>query len=307
MTTLAQVPDSGPRGLEAMNRLLAESAPLARRWAPESCWSDPATGDSCAWYHGAWQTLRLLGIVTTLTHHAPLYVEALRPLIAGGQCRRVFLSGSADYGLLSVVLDAFSRERAVPEITVVDRCETALKLCRWYAERFGFSIETVPCDLTAFRPAEPYDLICVHSLLSCIPVEHHAALVETWRSLLRPRGRLMMANTLYLDVSDSKTRFSPQHVADYRKRLFAAAESCRHPEALPPARELERIAEVFAGRMEASVIASRRQLTDLMEAGGFELLETRFGDLIDVPGYRRTGPPVTSRKEHAWLIAERRG
>lgn len=306
MTTVTQVPDSGPQGLEAMNRLLAESAPLARRWAPESCWRDPANGESCAWYHGAWQTLRLLGIVTTLTHHAPLYINATRPLIAGGECRRVFLSGSADYGLLSVVLDAFSRERAVPEITLVDRCPTPLKLCRWYAERFGYDIETVACDLTEFRLAQPYDLICVHSLLSCIPVEHHAALVETWRSLLRPGGILMMANTLYLDVADKKTRFSPQHAADYRTRLFKAAEGCGHPHALPPANELERIAEAFAGRMEASVVASRRQLTDLMGAGGFDLLETRFGDLIDAPDYQRTGPPVASRKEHAWLVARRR-
>jgi len=299
-------PASGADGLAAMNRVLAESVPLARDWAAEGCWRDPATGESCAWYHGAWQTLRLLGIVTTLTHHAPLYVAAMRPLIARGDCRRVLLSGSADYGILSVVLDAFSREGVTPEITVVDRCTTPLRLCRWYAERFGYAIDTVADDLAAFRAERPYDLICVHSLLSCVPVERHAAVVAAWHDLLCPGGVLLMANTLYLEAAGSRTRFSPQHVEDYRKRVFDAAARCPHPEALPESGGLERIAEAFAKRMEASVIASRRQLTDLMEGGGFEIAEARFGELIADPNYRRTGPPVTGNKEHAWMIARRK-
>jgi len=305
MKTENHVPSSGPDGLEVMKRVLAESVPLARHWAGERCWRDPVSGESCAWYHGAWQTLRLLGIVSTLTHHAPLYLEALRPLITDGDHKRVFLSGSADYGLLSVVLDAFAQEDLRPEITVADRCETPLRLCRWYAERCGFALETVQADLGEVPLDRPFDLICVHSLLSCIPVERHGEIVATWRRLLRPGGILMMANTLYLGTPGKAARFSPQHVEDYKTRVFKAAAGCPHPEALPPADELERIAEAFSSTMAASVISSRAQLSDLLVEGGFEILDERFGEFIKDPNYQRTGPPVTSKKEHAWVVARR--
>jgi hypothetical protein len=289
-----------------MHRVLAESLPLARQWAADDCWSDPATGKSCAWYHGSWQTLRLLGLVTTLTHQAEFYIKALRPLIASGGFRRVFLSGSADYGLLSVVLDAFHQEGVVPEITVVDRCATPLRLCRWYAERYGYRVDTFQSDLTDFRAAEAYDLICVHSLLSCIPRERHADIVKTWNSLLRPGGILMMANTVYPGIAQSKSIFTEEQTAAYKKRVFAAAKTCSQPAALPPAEVLERMAEDFAGNMESNIISAPSQLTDLLQDGGFELLEARFGLHIKDPGHQRSGAPIKADKEYAWIVAERR-
>ncbi len=303
MDSIAKVPASGPEGLEEMNRVLAESAPLARQWSQEMCWHNAAKGESCAWYHGAWQTLRLLGIVTTLTQQADLYISALRPMIAAGGFKRVFLSGSADYGLLSVVLEAFSQEGVVPDITVVDRCTTPLRLCRWYAERYGYTIETVQSDLAAFRDDEPYDFICVHSLLSCVPLEHHADIVATWHSLLRPGGILMMANNLYPGMVGRKSGFSPDEIPAYRARVAQAVDSCPYPNALPPANEIGKIAEAFAANMEGTVINSRSQLTDLMEARGFVLQDTRFGNLVKDPNHQRSGAPVANKKEYAWIVA----
>lgn len=288
-----------------MNLVLAESAPLARRWGQETCWHDPVNGKSCAWYHGAWQTLRLLGIVSTLTHHADLYIEALTSLINKENSNRVFLSGSADYGLLSVILEAYSKAGVEPDITVVDRCTTPLRLCRWYAERFGYAINVVESDLVGFRDPEPYDLICVHSLLSCVPVHFHAGVVATWHSLLRPGGSLLMANTIYPKIDEAKAVFSPEDIATFRARVAVAVDKCPHPDALPPSHQLDAMAEAFASAMEANVISSRKQLTDLLTEGGFDLLETRFGKLIADPNHQRTGPPRIKEKEHAWIVAQR--
>jgi hypothetical protein len=270
------------------------------------CWRDPSTGERCDWYHGIWQTLRLLGIVTTLTHHAHLYVGALRPLIAGGKFKRVAIAGAADYGLLAVVLDAFGREGVTPVVTLVDRCATALQLCRWYAERYGHAIETAQCELDVYRDEQTHDLVCAHSLLSCNPAERHAGIVDSWQRLLRPGGILMMVNTLRPDTPGTTVRFSPAEIAAYRKRVADAAASCANPGVLPPAAELGRMAEAFAVRMAASVIGSREQLTGLLEAGGFSLLETRFGDLAEDPAHRRTGPPSFAKKEEAWIVGQRR-
>jgi SAM-dependent methyltransferase len=217
----------------------------------------------------------------------------------------VLISGAADYGLLAVVLDAVGREGGRPDVAVVDHCGTPLRLCRWYAERFSLGIHTVQCDLAAFRSSDMHDVICAHSLLSCVPVQRHAAIVESWYRLLRPGGILMMANTLYPGTSETKVRFSPEQVAAYGKRVSAAAASCPHPEALPPDRELDRMAEAFGARLSASVVSSQEQLTGLLRGGGFELLEARFGELVKDPHYRRTGPPAATQKEQAWIVARR--
>ena len=305
MTAIKRVPASGPDGLEEMNRVLAESVPLARQWAKEMCWCAPGSGESCAWYHGAWQTLRLLGIVTTLAQQSDLYIDALRPLIAGGGYKRVFLSGSADYGLLSVVLEAFSQEAATPEITVVDRCKTPLELCRWYAERCGYTIETAQSDLQSFRAAAPYDLICAHSLLSCVPLEHHADVVATWHSLLRPGGILMMANNLYIGNTAKESRFTPEQISAYQERVAKAALTCPHPEALPPSDELQRMAATYGAHMSGSIISSREQLTGLLEDQGFALQEARFGNLVKDRNHQRSGAPAPGKREYAWIVARR--
>jgi SAM-dependent methyltransferase len=305
MDTLRRVPASGPEGLDDMNQLLAESVPLAHHWAPESCWRDPANGESCAWYHGLWQVLRLVGVVTTLTHHADLYIKALQPLIASGRFNRVLISGSADYGLLSIVIEAFQQAQAVPEITVVDRCETPLRLCRWYAERFGYRIETAAGDLTAFRAGRTYDLVCAHSLLSRVPVEHHAQIAASWAGLLRPGGILLMANNLYPGVQSAKIDFAPDEIPGYQDRVAKAAAGCAHRAVLPSAEELDRMTEAYAVHMSANVIGSRDHLTAILEAHGFDLLEARFGDLIKDPNHRTSGAQVSGKKEYAWIVARR--
>lgn len=288
-----------------MNRVLADSVPLARQWAQEMCWRDPASGETCAWYHDAWQTLRLLGIVTTLTQQADLYINALRPHLATGAFRRVFLSGSADYGLLSVVLDAYQRQAMVPEITVVDRCRTPLELCRWYAERYGYAIETAQSDLQTFCAAAPYDVICVHSLLSCVPLEYHGEIAATWHSLLRPGGLLMLANNLYIGHSGKTSRFSPDQIPAYAERVAQAVPKCSHPEALPDPEALQNMAAAYATRVSGSVLSARGQLTGLLESQGFVLEETRFGNLVKDPNHQRSGAPTQGQREYAWIVARR--
>src|SRR5688572_27639449 len=105
---------------------LAESAPLARKLAPSLCAVDPRTGERCDWQHGLWQTLRLLGLITTPVHHAEFFRGAFAGLEDGA---RILVSGTADYAMLAQVI-AVSREA---KITVLDVCGTSVELNRWYA------------------------------------------------------------------------------------------------------------------------------------------------------------------------------
>ena len=139
---------------------LEEAARLARDEAPSLCRAD-AAGGTCAWHHGLWPTLRLLGLVTEPALHG----EFLRGALAAvaGKAPRVLLSGAADHALLAQVLAAFASRTL--RITVLDICETPLLLNRWYAGRAGVAIETCRSDILDYAAPRAFDAICTHAFL----------------------------------------------------------------------------------------------------------------------------------------------
>jgi len=58
---------------------LAESAPVAWGLAPSLCAGDPASHDSCLWYHRIWQYLRLLDIITSIRTNTTFGFWNLQP------------------------------------------------------------------------------------------------------------------------------------------------------------------------------------------------------------------------------------
>ncbi len=91
---------------------LLESAPIARDLAAAHCRLVPATGTDCAWYHGFWQDLRLLGLTKTSGGQAAFLVETLRGLARTSDHPRVLVSGSADYSMPAHALWAYRAESA---------------------------------------------------------------------------------------------------------------------------------------------------------------------------------------------------
>ena len=101
----------------------------------------------CTWYHGTWQYLRALGVSKTAGGHATFLTDSLRSLVAGGDVRRVLISGSADDAMTLIALEAFRDATVRPELTLIDLCETPLALSRWSAERLGGTVATHRTDI----------------------------------------------------------------------------------------------------------------------------------------------------------------
>ena len=80
------------------------SAPLAWRLAPTLCRKDPATGEDCAWSHGFWQYLRLLGLAGDPGNHADFFHEAFTEAGRGGAALRILVCGTADYAMLAMLM-----------------------------------------------------------------------------------------------------------------------------------------------------------------------------------------------------------
>src|SRR5690606_34048480 len=86
------LPSTGRNLMNVVEEPLAESAPVARELAARLCRVDPGSGESCAWYHGLWQFLRLMKLVTTPEHHADFYREALGKAAREGESRNVLIA-----------------------------------------------------------------------------------------------------------------------------------------------------------------------------------------------------------------------
>jgi SAM-dependent methyltransferase len=260
---------------DELDEPLARSAGTARALARELCAGAGDGGESCAWYHEAYPTLRLLGLAATPERHAPFYRGALGALAERAGSARVLVSGAADTAMLAQVLRA-RRERnpeAALRIRVLDRCATPLRLCRDYAEEIGAPIETQRLDLlspVAGHPAaEPFDLACTHSLLVLVPPQNRDALVAAWRALLRPGGKLV--STARIDPAPGPPRAGAGQADAFaaRAREAAVALATTGVEGAPDPDAAATLARRYAERLASWPVTSERALADLLEAGGF--------------------------------------
>lgn len=283
---------------------IMESAPLARWIAERLCRTDPATGESCAWYHGYWQYLRALDLVTTPAHHADFLRDAFR-IAAGDAPRiRVLISGAIDYSMLAHVLWACGLHGVTAEVTVVDLCDTPLFLNHWYARRAGCRIRSQRSDILEHVAEAAYDVVCTHSLLGQVPPARRGELVAKWRQALRPGGRVITVNRIRPDSGAGPVGFSPQQAGALREAVMRLSDEQRGRLEIVPD-ELLHGAELYAVRRRPYPVRSREDLTALFEEGGFTLEHLSCAPVSAAHATAVSGPTIAGGAEYARVVARR--
>lgn len=280
--------------LPPLDEPLAESAPLARKLAPSLCGVDPRTGERCDWQHGLWQTLRLLGVITTPVHHAEFFRRALAALEDGA---RILVSGTADYAMLAQVIAASRKAR----ITVLDVCGTSVELNRWYAARAGAAVTVLRSDVLGFAPREPFDAICTHSFIGQFDPRSRAKLVRKWHAWLAPGGRLATINRVRPGAGADRVGFSAEQaktfVADVLERAAPRAGELGLDLAW-----LEREAARYAAHQGAWPLRSLDEIRALFESAGFTLSELVTSTVSGAHG-RVSGPTTPGAAQYAHILA----
>ena len=287
---------------QAEEPLLLESAPLAWRLAPDLCRKDAASGESCAWIHGFWQYLRLLGLASTPSLHVGFFSAALASLARGTRAPRVLISGAADYSMLARVLDAYRAHGVQPEITVVDRCETPLMLNQWFAERAEAEITTRLCDILDFADARPYDVVCTHSFLSEFPRDCWPRLVGKWRELLRPGGAAITINRVRPGSGQAPNQFTPEQVGAFRAAVREKAATLPGGAGADPGL-LAQAAETYASRRRTWAAQSREHLVALFETAGFRIESLSLGAVASGQPDGVSGPTTPGSADYARIVA----
>lgn len=244
-------------------------APLAAKTAAEHCGCDSGTGGTCGWYHGTIGYLRLLDLVISPADHAGFYLPALQRLVAAGKLRRLLISGAGDCCMLAQVLRGTDAATGAPEIVVVDRCETPLRLNSWHAEQVGQAIETVNSPVLDFTSARPFDVICTHCFLGYFTPQQRPALMARWFSLLRPGGRVLTVNPIRPLPDHSFVRFKPDQAASFEARALAAAAA--RPERLGglALADFRQRVRAFTASFGSYPVHSVEEVRGLFETAGF--------------------------------------
>jgi SAM-dependent methyltransferase len=280
------------------------SAPLARQLASRLCRKNPATGDSCEWDHGFWQYLRILGLAAVPKRHADFYREAFEQLVDSSSRPRILISGTADYGMLALVLAAF-RERGIkPEVTVVDVCETPLALNRWFAERESVEIHTHCIDLLSYTSDVPFDLICTHSFLGYFIPAQRPALLANWHTLLHPGGAVVTVAPIRPAAACEPTRFTPAQAEAFCAAALKRATEMRGALDIEPEEAL-RGAQITVSQRRFYSVTSLEEIRSLFEQAGFTM-QRQFSVLLVAEVNSEVSGPGTSRSaNYAHIIALR--
>ena len=245
---------------------LAESAPVAWSLAPALCAGDSASRDSCLWYHRIWQYLRLLDIITSIRTNTPFLLATLARLAPTHP--RVLISGSADYGMLAHLREAFGAQPL--DVTIVDRCATSVRINQWYADRYGLGLTPMCGDALAVDTDRPFDLVCTHNFVGRFDREARQRLVDRWHAVLRPGGVVVTTQRVRPGARTRMTSYSDDEAQALAARVAAAAAAYRGTLGATP-EELREVAYQYALRKRAYVIESPSEIVAPFERAGFEV------------------------------------
>jgi SAM-dependent methyltransferase len=286
-----------------MNDSLVASARVARRFALEYC-PHTASGN-CTWYHGVWQYFRALGVTKTAGGSADFLGATLRSLAAGGDVRRVMISGAADDAMALVAIDAFRDMGKSLDLTVVDRCETPLALARWSAERLGTSVTTHRSDILGFHSATAFDVVMTNSFLGAFDPARRTRLFARWASLLRPGGKLLFTNRLRPGTSHAQFGFTPDQAQVFCAAVRREAERASAELDLDP-EIVEGWARVYAERYRSYPVRTVDEVLDLLRNSGFAPDRADTARVAGRDGARAVaGPSVAEQADYIRLLATR--
>ncbi|MDH4151415.1 MAG: class I SAM-dependent methyltransferase [Betaproteobacteria bacterium] len=283
--------------MSAVDEMLAESAALARSIAGEHCRQDPESGESCSWYHGLWQELRLMDLAASPCKQSDFFPLALEQLRYGRNSLRILISGAADHAILAQVLHACRACNINANITVVDICDTPLRLNQWYADKENIQIQTMTSDILDYSPEKSFDVICSHSFLGQFDAARRARIVEHWRQLLAPDGGVLTINRIRPETLRDPVTFSEQQTQDFLATI--SARSNRSGAEL--AGLLER-ARLYAQRLHAYAI-SESGISSLFTDKGYRMTHQSVMKSAGSATGKMRGLAIPADAQHAGIVA----
>lgn len=248
--------------------LLREVSRLAVEWSATCCAAAAGRGTGCDWYHAAWPLLRLAGTVSGAHGEGAFFKSALPVCAAGFTAPRVLICGAADHAMQDIVIDALDDKAAASSITVVDRCETPLRINRLAAERSGRRIDTITSEILDLKGDAAFDIITTHSILSFVTPAQRKEVFSVWHRLLAPGGWLVLSQAYRPQQGQDAVRwFDEREIEEFVHRCRSALALAGEDGWIDPSAAGEMFRR-FARNKFAHVVADAEQIVaDLTHCG----------------------------------------
>lgn len=277
---------------------IEEAFPIAIDAAKRFCSGRNDPNSVCYIYHCLWPRLRRIGSTGLVQLHAVNYINTFRRLASEGS-RRILVSGTADYSLISFVLHAFRLEQAEPEITVLDLCQAPLMVNRWYAERHHCRITTVASDIFQYDD-KGFDIVTTDNFLTRFDADERNRLVSKWRKLLRPAGKIVTAQRISTESFKQGNSLTVREITSKLDRIRTNAR--KHADVLDiEEKTLIHDAARYYQQRSYVTINSIEEVCQLFEANSFEVetvarLNAQMGDY-------RIRASLSRCSEHVYFVA----
>lgn len=249
---------------------LADSAELCLELSKSYCTPE------CKSYHGIWVLSRLFGSMNSVRRNQTDFLEALKSA-ALNKKKRVLISGAADFGILSCVVDAYNQLNFSPEITVVDMCQTPLELNTWYAKRIGIEINVIKSNALEFEETE-FDLVVGHNFLNFFSPENHQYLFDNWNKNLQNYGWVIISNKISPNSPLREQRFSGNSLEAFVENMLQERIAQGYQD-LISSTELEELIRDFANKRYSWRIQSFDNLIAKLNNSKFELVSEKRSKL----------------------------
>ncbi len=273
----------------ALEEPMLKTAPLMRMLSEVLCKGDYVSRENCAWYHGSWQYLRILDLVSTPTWHQEFYKKHIAVDSIRGRAPLILICGTADYSMLAHLLWVLQERSKQCKITVLDLCNTPLWLSQWYAVQKGQEIVTVAEDIMKYKPDFAFDLIVTDAFLTRFSQNERREILLRWRDILIEKGKLV--TTVRLEEGSERVKASSDQVdlfVDKARELGA-----RWQDFLPiSVDELAVLAGKYAERIDSCPVPNAVTLRKELEACDFsvehlterllkgEMKPTRYAEVV---------------------------
>jgi SAM-dependent methyltransferase len=255
--------------MNPISNKLAE--PLAQSFARATALAQSHCPD-CAWYHGTWQYLRLLGLGKTLSGQSDWFIQQLRA-VRDTPSWSILILGCADYSAFAHVIHALglspSRPETHPRIVAVDRCATPLMLNQYLSAQTGVPITVHTSDVLAYQAQEQFDLIFTSSFFGYFDPTQRRQLFSHCHDWLMPGGRLSFAARLRTGDPSVAARAKPETVDTMVQKALVLHQRF----SLDGKWRDEELAERLRAYMSHTAyfpIVSAQSLTDLLLEVGFD-------------------------------------
>lgn len=267
---------------------LAESCDWLSVLAESTCsagagvaWSQD---DSCAYYHGNWQYLRLLDLVSNPANHTDFYLDAFRRLAGQLDAPEVAVCGAADYSMLAHVHAALGR---AARATVYELCPTPLLANDWYALRTGLPRPRGrQADVTAALPPDSYHIVVTDSFLPRIERDRLVPMLTSWRAALRDGGAVVTTVRIAVPGEENRQRFVDHFGVTVDRAAPWLASVTRRT-----ADDLRGRLTSWVARREPTEFLAARDVAAVFHEAGFEKLDIserllRSWNYVELVAYR---------------------